>query len=77
MMPFLRHSVAQSCLVITLPGSPAARNQASMRVQSFSMKMERAMGIKNRDREQYRLGGEEILYRSTGGVCAAMALRSP
>ena len=48
-----------------------------MRVQSFSMKMERAMGIKNRDREQYRLGGEGIIYRSTGGVCAAMALRSP
>ena len=39
--------------------------------------MERAMGIENRDREQNRLGGEEILYRSAGGVCAAMALRSP
>ena len=39
--------------------------------------MERAMGIENRDKEQNRLGGEEILYRSVGGVCAAMALRSP
>jgi hypothetical protein len=32
------------------------------------------MGIENRDREQYRLGGKEILYRCAGGVCAAMAL---
>ena len=39
--------------------------------------MERAMGIENRDKEQNRLGGEEIIYRSVGGVCAAMALRSP
>jgi hypothetical protein len=40
-------------------------------------KMERAMGIENRDKGENRPGVEEILYRSVGGVCAVMALWSP
>jgi hypothetical protein len=43
----------------------------------FIKKIERAMGIENMDKEQNRLGGNEIIYRAVGGVCAAMALRSP
>jgi len=33
--------------------------------------------IKKMDTGENRLGVEELLYRSVGGVCAAMALRSP
>ena len=29
------------------------------------------------DREKNGLGGKEIIYRSVGRVCAAMALRNP
>ncbi len=43
----------------------------------FIKKIERAMGIENMDKEGNWLGVDEILYRSVGGVCAAMALRSP
>jgi hypothetical protein len=37
----------------------------------------RAMKFEYMDKKESRHGAEEILYRSIGGECAAMALRSP